>query len=243
MGQVSYETYASKKESSSNQNQGVRVGFFSLQNDKDEAVVRIMHDSTEDFDIMVVHPTTINGKFRKVNCIRDSKEPLENCPFCQAQKPVQQRIFIHLLEYVKQEDGTVMPVPKIWERSTAYITTLKNYIDEYGPLSDNIFKIKRNGEKGSMDTTYDIIYANPNVYRQDIYVKDEEAASKIKALGTAVLDKDFNELSQLILDETGGSQAYEKPVSESPVNYQSAPTTSSFNTSDEQSMVRPIRRY
>ena len=31
------------------------VGFFSLKNDGDEAIVRIMHDNTASFDILTEH--------------------------------------------------------------------------------------------------------------------------------------------------------------------------------------------
>ena len=196
MAQVSYEAFENAKNNqASNQ---PRVGFFALKNDKDEAVVRIMHDSPADFDIVYVHPVQINDKFRKVNCIRNPYEPMENCPFCEAQKPLNKRVYIHLIEYTKNEDGTINATPKIWERSSSYITTLKNLCDEYAPLSDNLFKIKRNGVAGSMDTTYDILYASPTVYKPEVYVKDESLTQNLKAIGTAVIDNDYNQLKNLL---------------------------------------------
>ena len=38
-----------------------RVGFFTLKNDGDEAIVRIMHDTPEEFDILAVHQTQVDG--------------------------------------------------------------------------------------------------------------------------------------------------------------------------------------
>lgn len=193
MSQISYKSFEVSKQANT-QSQGPRVGFFALKNNGDEAIVRILHDSPEDFDIMAVHPVVINGKHRKMNCIRDARDEINACPLCAAGEPIQQRLYIHLLEYVRQDDGSVKPFARVWERSVQYISTLKNLIDEYGPLSDNIFKIKRNGEPGSMDTTYSILYASPNTCNPNIYVKDMELAKNIKSLGSAVIDKNYDEL-------------------------------------------------
>ena len=65
-----------------NSGNGNDVGFFTLRNDNDEAIVRFMCDSTDDFEILTVHDVQIGTKYRKVNCIRDPREPLDNCPLC-----------------------------------------------------------------------------------------------------------------------------------------------------------------
>lgn len=212
MSQINYEAFQSQKSRSENQQNGPYVGYFSLKNDKDEAVVRFMHESPMDFDIVTVHPVTINNKYKKVNCIRDPKDPIENCPFCAAEKQIQQRFYIHLIEYVKQEDGSIKPEAKLWDRPVSYITTLKNLCDEYGVLSENVFKIKRNGVAGSFDTTYDIMYANPNIYKADIYQKKDELFENVKAVGTAVLDKSFEELVALLGSNDGQPGQPSSPV-------------------------------
>ena len=45
-------------------------------------------------------------------------------------------------------------------------------MDEYGDLRDVVFKIKRRGARGSLQTTYDILPANSNIYKEEIYKKD-----------------------------------------------------------------------
>lgn len=246
MAQVSYEAYENAKTNqASNQ---PRVRFFGLKNDKDEAIVRIMHDSPADFDIVYVHPVQINGKFRKVNCIRNPYEPIENCPFCEAQKPLNKRIYIHLIEYTKNEDGTITATPKIWERSSSYVTTLKNLCDEYAPLSNNLFKIKRNGVAGSMDTTYDILYAPPTIYNPDIYTKDESLVADLKAIGTAVIDNDYNQLKNLLAtqDQPVENKSEQVPQSEStPVRTYVADNAPAINPTINQadSFTRPRRLY
>ena len=106
MGQFSFDEFQRSQERKTQANNaqvqqstGPRIGFFFLKNDGDEAVVRIMHDSTADFDMCAVHNVDVgNGRKRNVNCIRTPKEPIENCPLCAANVPVYTKIFIHLIE-------------------------------------------------------------------------------------------------------------------------------------------------
>lgn len=202
-----------------------RVGFFSLKNDGDEAIVRIMHDSTDTFDIVTTHPVQIGNKYRRVNCIRDPRDPLDNCPLCKSGSKIQQRLYIHLIQYVKDDQGNIVPQGKVWERAASYAVTLKNLIDEYGPLSNCIFKIRRNGEAGSMQTTYSILYGNPQVYRNDIYPTDPSIFEGYSAVGTAVMDKNFDELAEFMAtgefpaSQNQNTQAQVVPQN-APVNYQ-----------------------
>ena len=205
MGQFSFDEFQRSQERKTQANNtqvqqstGPRIGFFYLKNDGDEAVVRIMHDSTADFDMCAVHNVDVgNGRKRNVNCIRTPKEPIENCPLCAANVPVYTKIFIHLIEYVRDEQGQIQAVPKVFERPASYATTLKQLLDEYGPLSDNIFKIKRSGAPNSRDTRYNIMYASPAVYRPDLYVKKPELFEGYHAVGNAVIDKNADELMDL----------------------------------------------
>ena len=224
-----------------------RVGFFSLKNDGDEAIVRIMHDSTDTFDIMTTHPIQLNNRFIKVNCIRDPREPIENCPLCKNGTAIQQRIFIHLIQYVKEEDGKIIPVGKVWERAASFAVTLKNLIDEYGPLSDCIFKIRRNGEAGSKTTNYSILYGNPQVYRNDLYVKDDSIFEDYTALGNAVLDKSFEDIAEYILSgefpSNKGGNNNTPPVAQTP-EYAAPPiTTQEFVPTANAAPQRPVRYY
>lgn len=183
---------------------GSDVGFFTLRNDNDEAVVRFMCDSTDDFEILTVHDVQIGSKYRKVNCIRDPREPLDNCPLCKSGARINNRFFIKLLQYDKVTDpatGMVRVVPKamMWERSTAYAKTLKSYLDNYGPLSDIICKIIRHGKAGDMQTTYEIV---PNlskaVYKDEIYVKDTNLFGDFEAFGTVVMDRTADEMNYFL---------------------------------------------
>lgn len=194
MAKISFDQISTSENNTTN----LKVGFFALKDDGDEAIVRFMHDSTETFDLVTTHPESVDGRYRNINCIRDPREPMENCPLCKNGHKVQQRFYIHLIQYVKDESGNIIPQAKVWERSVAYAVTLKNLIDEYGPLSDSIFKIRRNGRAGSTDTTYAIMYGNPNIYRNEMYPKDTTLFEGYSVVGNAVLDKSFEELTYFV---------------------------------------------
>lgn len=181
------------------------VGFFTLRNDNDEAIVRFMCDSVDEFDILTVHDIEVGGKYRKISCLRDPREPIENCPFCKSGARISNRFFIRLIQYVESvEPGNgariVTPKAMIWERSTAYAKTLKSYLENYGPMSDVICKIIRHGKAGDMQTTYEIVpNLSKNVYRDDVYVKVPDIFGDFNTLGTIVMNKNFEDSSHFIM--------------------------------------------
>lgn len=170
------------------------VGFFSLKNDGDVAVVRFMHDDVSSFELYTVHNISKDGRYRKVNCLREPEESFDKCPLCAAGERVQQRFFIHLVQYVQNENGQIVGIPKVWERSATYAHKLKSLMDEYGPLSDCVFKIKRHGVANARDTSYDILFCNPASYDSEQFPKNFKAFANFKVLGGIVLDKSFDEL-------------------------------------------------
>lgn len=198
MGQVDFRQYAERVSSSAHWKddgkQGTQVQYFSLKNDGDDAIVRFMHDSIDDFDCVAVHDVDIGGKTRKINCIRNPQESTDNCPLCRRGARVQSRIYLHLIQYTKDDNGNIVSTPKVWERPISYGATIANYINEYGKLSNTVFKIKRNGASGSNSTKYDIIPANPSVCTADAYPINTEFFANWKALGNVVLNKSFDEI-------------------------------------------------
>ena len=244
MAQINFNDYLATQNNTQNtategKGKGSGVGFFSLKNDKDFAVVRFMHDDTDSFDIVAGHRMTVNDKLRLVNCIRSAHEPVDNCPLCRAGKGLEYRLYIHLIEYVRNDEGKMVPVPRVWERSASYVNTLTNLMKEYGPLSDNIFKITRNGEKGSKSTTYDIMYGSPKVYTQEVYPRRDDAFKNYKAVGNMVLDYDYNKLSELVgapattapmMEEVTPRQQYVAPQPQATPTYNNyaAPATPAY---------------
>lgn len=224
--------------SSDNQGQGrgdgdYPVKFFSIQ-DGESAVVRIMIDSTDDFDIHSVHRVKMPGfeYGRNVNCINDTHNP-STCPLCAAGAKLEQKMFIRMLQY-KVINNQVEIVPVVWERSVFDkvfgAQKLVNYLTDYGPLSDIVCKITRNGT--GLNTTYTLSLALnilPNtkaVYRDDVYVKKTDAFGEFNVLGVSVLNKNFDELTQFVA--TGSFPARVNNSQETPTytatNMTAAPT-------------------
>ena len=195
MGIIDYRTYQQEmekeasRESSSNSNQNrSSIGYFSLKNDKDTSIVRILIDSMDDVQIINLHRVPVGGRMRAVSCLRNPHDPIANCPFCSADKKLESKIYVPLIEYVKEDDGQVHAYPKIWEKSARYSVRLANLINDYGPLSECLFKITRNGAPGDRATTYSENYCRPDIFPEAIYKKDTSAFNGFSALGRMVLD-------------------------------------------------------
>ena len=182
------------------QSQGPRVGFFSLRDDGDEAIVRFVYSDPSEFEVYTVHPVTIDGKFRKVNCINDLRLGIHSCPLCAAGVQLQQKFYIRLIEYTRDENGNIVPQPRVWERPASYMQILTNLFTEYGPLCDNVFKVKRSGARGDMQTTYSIMFGNPSIYNEQLYPKDFTAFDNYSPLGTAILDRGELELQAMAVE-------------------------------------------
>lgn len=178
-----------------------QVEFFSLKNDKDEAIVRFAFDSLAELQFVGVHNVVVNGKYRKASCLRGLTDPVERCPLCASGNPLQRRVFVKLIQYnldERDESGRPSYTAKIWERSANFKNTLLSFINNYAPLSDAIFKIVRNGAAGDTKTTYDILPCMPTVYNPELYIKDFSAFNNYNVIGTVVIDEDANGLTQIL---------------------------------------------
>ena len=237
MAKLSYDMLQQDtKQTFSNQQ---RVTFFSLKNDGDEAIVRFLCDDVADFEILSVHQVSIGGKFRKINCLRTPKDPIDACPLCATDNQLQQKFYVKLLQYVRDpETNEIVALPKIWEKSKAFATTLKGLIDEYGPLTDSIFKIKRQGEAGSRETTYTPYYCNPQVYKESLYPKAFDLFNGYKVLGGLVLDRSFEDVANFV--ETGTlPQVAKKPQDEKKTVGQVYPTATARQVAPQEEDFAP----
>ena len=180
-------------------NFGDRVGFFSLKNNGDEALVRFMYESTNDFEILSYHTVQVGDRTRKINCAREAHEAVSACPLCSRGDNTITRFFIKLIQYIPDENGGIIAVPKVWERSISYAKTLSDLMNEYGPLKNNLFKIKRNGAAGSRDTKYSIMYASPQVYPVETYPYNGDELADFSVLGNLITNPTAEELNQFVI--------------------------------------------
>lgn len=238
MANISYADYENKKSSGSSlTSKEYKVNYFGLKDDGDEAIVRFAYTSKQEFDIVTVHnikTTNKEGKevFKKVSCLRDLRDPISKCPLCASGNKVVDKFYVKLIEYVKDENGKVSPKARVWERPASFARKLGAFIDEYGNLTETIFKVKRRGVRGSKETDYDILPVNPAVYKQEVYVKNFADFEGFKAAGSFYLVKTASEMAQFL--ETGDfprtepttetSNSYSAPSTPKPVTQQTTPT-------------------
>ena len=200
MAKFNFSDYEQQKANASEQGSRARVSYLALKNDGDEAIVRFMYNSPADLSYETVHDIVLDGRHRKVSCLKSSLYgPVDQCPLCAAQvsRPIQ-KMYVKLLEYIRNEQNEIVAVPKIWERPASFMEKLKSYFDEGYELSNCIFKIKRHGKAGDTQTTYEIIPANPNIYKPEFYVKDESLFDNYSLSTYVVMEKTFSELQYFV---------------------------------------------
>lgn len=179
-----------------------KVGFFNLKNGE-EAIVRFAINSVEDFELYTVHPITVGQASypnRRVSCLRSNPktDTVNMCPLCARGEKVQQRMYIKMIQYVN-DNGRIIPKAVVWDRPAySYAPQLKSYLDSYGPLSNIVCKIARQGE--GLDTKYTIMpNLNPQMYNEQTYPKNFDDFADFNVLGSMVMDKTFDEVNQFIM--------------------------------------------
>lgn len=240
MARINYDTFQETAATTNEGGDGIKM--FGLKDDGDEAIVRILHDSVDDFDILTTHSIKVGDKYRKISCIRDPREPIDNCPLCKTNVKIQQRFFIHMLVYTKDNAGNIICTPMVWERNAnEFAKKFKTLIDEYGPLSQSVFKIKRNGKAGSMDTTYEVMYCNPAFYTAELYPINTQAFANYDTLGRIVMDKTFDEIVTYIntgsFPQTSNNTGTE--AMPAPVQANAIPTTGGYVPTTPNADVTP----
>lgn len=196
MAQIDYDSYSSRP-ASTNQSTN-KVGYFALKDNGDEAIVRFAYASPKDFDLVTVHRVQdkTTGYWRNVSCLRDVNDPVEYCPLCQKNVKLATKFFVKLIEYVQDENGTIVAVPKVWERPAVFARELKSKFDEYG--YDCVFKIKRHGAKGDMQTKYDVLFANPAKYNVNDYPADFSGFQNFRLDKHSYNNKTFEEITEFL---------------------------------------------
>lgn len=186
MAQFSYAEWqaqqAARKPSNAAKEDRPKVHFINefIKGDGDVVVVRFPYTSKDDIMYETTHLVQFPGdKYKKrVRCSG------KDCPLCADNVKVDVRVFVKAIAYVADDNGKIQLLPAIWDRPAAFAgIDLANLMEEYGDLSQCLFKIKRNGQK--LDTRYTISYVankvvyNPEVYKPDFSVLDGIDAEKV----------------------------------------------------------------
>ena len=254
MARMSFEEFE-KSTSRQSAGNGNHISYFSLRNDGDSAIVRFNIHGLSDIAVDSVHRVKTNdGKTRVVSCLRSTPhDPISDCPLCEHGEQLNYRLFIPLVVYEQVDGGNVELKAAVWEQGIKTRNTLKGLIEEYGDLTENLFKVTRHGAAGSKDTTYSILPANPNVYKSEIFVKDLSAFDDPNYMSRFILVKTPEEIATFL--ETGdfphGQQKSEETV-EKPVEPYSrsaeplrsaAPIRGTFNSTETPQSPTGPRRY
>lgn len=178
--------------------------YFSLKNDKDTALVHFMFNSIDDVDGYTVHEVMVNGYRQDVTCLRDYADPLSACPLCEAKHKLTIKFYVPL--HMIETDEVV-----IWKRGKNFYPQLQELCNKYNPLVSYPVEIERNGEAGSMDTTYEM-------YVQECDETLMEDLPEIPdILGTYCLEKTYDELLTFV--QTGSFETGDNnPVNQSTNN-------------------------
>lgn len=201
MAKLDYDTFIKKEfkqGAGSFEQRDFKVSYFSLANDGDEAIVRFIYSSEAEFDIETVHVVEVEGKQRRVSCLRTGLEPLHMCPLCESGYRVYDKMYVKLIQYVPNDKGQIVAQGKVWERPAYFAKKIKALFKEYGDVSDVIFKVVRHGKKGDTKTYYDILFANPMVYKPEIYIKDFSAFKDFELNKVFFMEKTATEMREFI---------------------------------------------
>lgn len=239
-GMYSYETYVSAKSKETKDNSTKtrgNVGYFKLVDDGDEAIVRFVYDDKSELVMAHVHDEPVgNNKHRRVLCLRsDARDDMAKCPLCARGDKFFAKVYLKLIEYVKDEQGKIIPQAKIWERPESFAEQIVEYIDNYGGIKDVVFKVKRSGARGNTDTNY-ILTPMPNtVYTEaNGYVKDFHDFDNFSFYPHSFISKNKEDMEEYI--KTGEFPFHKKdgsPSTTTPTTNTSTPVVEKVVTKEE----------
>lgn len=169
MSQFNYSDYQNvvNRAQSAPATNAVKVGFFKLKNDKDEALVRLNVSSLDELQFATVHQLGAAQKWMKISCLNPVGNYADSCPLCKKVADgdtsigkAAKKVYVQML--VSYKDATTgqfsEAIPVIWERPAGFSREIANLLRDYGDLKAHVFKVTRNGAAGSMQTTYSIAY-------------------------------------------------------------------------------------
>ena len=194
-------------EQSSGSNSAKKTGYFSLKKNKDTARVRFLYEDIEDItkSCFTVHKVRVGDRDRYVNCLRETGDPMDVCPFCRATFPQVSKMFVPLYNEDTQQIQT-------WERGKKFYGRISGLCARYSNIVSRTFDIERNGEPGSTDTTYEIFPVDGPDETTVADILDESGMEELPdALGTIILNKTADDM-EYYLDNDEFPARDEAPV-------------------------------
>lgn len=162
-----YQNVIAKAQSNDNGGSSVKIGFFKMKNDKDEALVRFNVSTLDSLQFATVHQLGAAQKWMKVSCLNPVGSYYDTCPLCAAVSAgakdigkASKKVYVQMMvAYKDNATGQFSAaIPVIWERPAGFSREIANLLKDYGDLTSRVFKVTRNGAAGNMQTTYSISY-------------------------------------------------------------------------------------
>lgn len=268
MAQFSMQEYQAQQEAKRQNNNfsqksNIKTNFINsyLKNDGDDVIVRFPYHSLDDMEITTVHlvkdvfPNDVFGK--KVIC-----DGTKDCILCKQGLKIMNRFFVKALIYViNPETNQLEILPAIWDRPAMFADTeIKNALQEYGDLTEVLFRIKRSGY--GTETRYNLIpLFNKNKYNDDVYKADFSLLDNVDPL--RILTKSMQDYLNIVCpDKSIASEETndvveddykeppfmtdDKPLTEmynEPVEYKPNQVETTQNTKVNTEEPRAARRY
>ena len=141
-----------------------------------------------------------NNKHRRILCLREgARDDMAKCPLCARGDKFFAKVYLKLIEYVKDEKGNIVAQAKVWERPESFADTIVEYINAYGGLKDVVFKIKRKGIRGNTDTNYILTPMPSTLYGEaNGYVKDFSEFDNFSFFPHSFLSKSKEDMEEYI---------------------------------------------
>ena len=200
-----------------NTSNSVKVGFFKMKNDKDEALIRINVGAMEDLQFATVHQLGAAQKWMKVGCLNEVGSYSDNCPLCSAVAAgntsigkASKKVYVQMLVAYKDPmtNQFSAAIPVIWERPAGFAREVANLLRDYGDLRTHVFKVTRNGAAGSMQTTYSISYI-PLYDKPEAVSTDFSAFANFNIAKHSFWEKSVEDINTFL--STGSFPEYTKP--------------------------------
>ena len=165
--------------------------YFKLVDDGDSAKVRFMFRKPEDVKVCgaTVHSLEINGAYPTVRCIKAYEEPKDACPLCREGYDAKLRYFVPIYNIDADK------VQIFSNRGPDFVKMIARKAVRYakkGEVAQCIFELIRNGEKGSLQTTYDAEFDDKDNTTLDDLPDYEEV------LDSVILDKSEDDMEYFI---------------------------------------------
>lgn len=206
----------------------VKVGFFKLGGEGDQALVRINVANVDELHFATIHKPVYGKKYEGlsnpyagISCINPLGSYGDDCPLCRAAAQegavvgkAAKQVYVPMLVSYKDKatQQYSAPVPVIWERPAGFAKELAAKIQTFGSLKDSMFVITRTGM--GKDTRYILDYAVPQIFKPEMIPADFSAFNNFNVNRHSYWEKTVEEIETFL--STGSFPAIKKDEAVAP---------------------------